>query len=58
MDKLNTYIIEITETLQKQITVETKSEDNAIQEVHKMYNENKIVLDYDNLVSLSIVSDK
>lgn len=54
MDKLNTYTIEITETLQKQIGVEAENQEDALQQVHEMYEEEKIILDAECLTSLKI----
>lgn len=45
------YIVEITETLQKQIEIEAKSESEAIKIAEQMYRKQQIVLDADHHTS-------
>ena len=53
MDKLKTYTIEITETLQQQIPVKAENLDVALQKVKEDYYDEKIWLDENNLVDLN-----
>ena len=48
---MNKYIIEITETLQKQIEVEANSKDDALRLVKSKYKNEEIILDSENYVS-------
>lgn len=45
------YIVEITETLQKQIEIDAKSESEAIKIAEQMYRKQQIVLDADHHTS-------
>jgi len=56
MNKLNTYKIEITETLQKQIEVEAESAEEAVLCVEAMYNNEDVVLDSSNIIDTEIHS--
>lgn len=47
------YTIEITETLQKQVTVEAISKENALKLVKSLYCDCDIVLDENNLIDTS-----
>ena len=48
------FIIEITETLQKQVEVEAESYLDAIDKVDEMYNNQEIVLDHTNYIDHEI----
>jgi hypothetical protein len=56
---MDTYMVEITETLQKQVTVEANSPDEAVELVEKSYRNSDNILDADNFVGVDfkIVSD-
>ncbi len=47
---MKTFIIEITETLQKQIQVDADSEEDAIYKIKNQYNQTNIVLDESNYI--------
>lgn len=47
------YTIYVTETLRREVNVEASSYADAIDEVARMYNNEEIVLDYDDLVDIS-----
>lgn len=47
---MKTFIIEITETLQKQIQVDADSEEDAIYKIKNQYNQSIIVLDESNYI--------
>ena len=51
---LQNYTIEITETLQKQVTVQATSKEAALAKVEQMYQEETIVLVAEDLFSQSI----
>lgn len=44
------YTIEITETLQKQVSVEANSYEEAERKVKEQYRNNEIILDSDNYI--------
>ena len=44
------FVVEITETLQRQVEVEASDEKEALNKVMDMYNEEEIVLDYVDFV--------
>ncbi len=44
------FVVEITETLQRQVEVEASDEKEALNKVMEMYNEEEIVLDYVDFV--------
>ena len=48
------FNIEITETLQRQIEVSAKDQDEAIDKVRKMYNDGEIVLDSEDFMDFDI----
>ncbi|MCD7808701.1 MAG: DpnD/PcfM family protein [Erysipelotrichaceae bacterium] len=50
------FIVEITETLQKQIIVEAKNNDEAVKEVEEKYHSEEIILDEDNVTNVDIVA--
>ncbi len=50
------YIVEITETLQKQIIVEAKNKDEAVKKVEEKYHNEEIILDEDNVTDVDIVA--
>ncbi|MCD7950547.1 MAG: DpnD/PcfM family protein [Erysipelotrichaceae bacterium] len=50
------YIVEITETLQKQIIVEAKNKEEAVKEVEEKYHSEEIILDEDNVTDVDIVA--
>ena len=50
---LQNYTIEITETLQKQVTVQATSKEAALAKVEQMYQEETIVLVAEDLFSQS-----
>lgn len=47
---MKNYTIEITETLQKQVTVKANSREEAIQKVRKKYFDCDIILDSNNYI--------
>jgi hypothetical protein len=47
---MKTYIIEITETLQRQVQVEADSEEDAISKIKNQYFQANIVLDESNYI--------
>lgn len=47
---MKTFIIEITETLQKQVEVEADSEVDAISRIRNQYYQTNIVLDESNYI--------
>lgn len=47
------YKIEITETLQKIIEIESDNEEDALHKVMRMYKNEEVILDYDNFVDVS-----
>lgn len=49
---MNQYIIEITETLQRQVSVEADSYEEAVKKVRKEYDEEEIVLNYLDIVDV------
>lgn len=57
---VNKYIIEITETLQKQIPIEAQSMEDALRLVKSLYRDCDIMLNEDNLIDVSfkIVKEK
>jgi hypothetical protein len=50
---MKTFIIEITETLQKQIQVEAESEEDAISKIRNQYQKEDIILDESDYVNTS-----
>lgn len=50
--KMKIYKIEITETLQKIIEIESDNEEDALHKVMKMYKNEEVILDYDNFVDV------
>lgn len=52
----NKYVVEITETLQRQITVFTESEERALDIIQKKYNNCDIVLDCSDFIDCEIYS--
>ena len=48
------YTIEITETLQKQVTVQAASKEDALAQVEQMYQDEIIVLTAEDLFSQTI----
>lgn len=51
------FEVEITETLQKTVTVEADSKDEALQMVEDMWKASDIILDADNFVGVEYTSD-
>lgn len=49
-----TYKVEITETLQKVIKVEARNENEAIRLITEQYQNEEIVLDYNNFIDYDI----
>lgn len=47
---MKNYTIEITETLQKQVTVKANSREEAIQKVKEQYYDCSIILDLNNYI--------
>ncbi len=45
------FNVEITETLQKKISIQANSEEEALSIIKKKYDEEKIVLDDSNLIT-------
>lgn len=54
MDKLMTYKIEITETLQRVVEIKAENQGDALQQVYEDYGEGKIILDAQDIVGLDI----
>ena len=48
---MNKYIIEITETLQKQIEIEANSKEDALKLAKNKYRNEEIILDSENYVT-------
>lgn len=48
------YIVEITETLQKQIEIEAANKYDALKKVKTQYNNEDIILNAENLTDLNI----
>ena len=57
---MNKYKIEITENLAKIIEVNANTEEEALEIVKKMYEDEKIVLDYSNFIDneIQLLSDE
>tara|TARA_Y100000389_G_scaffold137432_1_gene134996 strand:+ start:2494 stop:2667 length:174 start_codon:yes stop_codon:yes gene_type:complete len=51
---MKNFNIEITETLQRQIEVSAKDQDDAIDQVRKMYSNEEIVLDSEDFMDFDI----
>ena len=51
---MSKYTIEITETLQRTISIEAESEEMALEKVRTMYETEEIVLDSDDFVGTVI----
>ena len=51
---MNKYSIEIEEVLQRNVKVEAETEEEAIKKVKEMYNNEEIILDYNDLESIKI----
>lgn len=51
---MNEYLVEITETLQKQISVEANSKSEAMGKVSQMYRNEEIVLGVESFVGTDI----
>ena len=51
---MKTFNIEITETLQKQIEVSAKDQDDAIDQIRKMYSDGEIVIDSEDFMDFDI----
>lgn len=52
---LKTYTIEITEILQRIIEIEAASSDDAIAEIRKQYENEKIILDSSDCIETDII---
>lgn len=52
MDKLNTYLVTIEETLSKDIKVQAKSYDEALWEARGLYDQEKVVLTTDDFMDV------
>lgn len=48
------YKVEITETLQKVVEVEAENKEEAIDKVTDMYNNEKVVLNWENCIDTDI----
>ena len=55
MDKLNTYQIEITETLKRVIPTKANSYEEALKKVREQYYAEKIVLTAEDFYDMNIV---
>ena len=55
---MNKYSIEIEEVLQRNVKVEAETEEEAIKKVKEMYENEKIILDYNDLESIKIKNQK
>lgn len=53
MDKLNTYTIDITETLKKSVEVQATDYYYALDLVEEMYNDGKIILTADDFENVN-----
>ena len=53
---MKTYKIEITETLQKTIEIEADNEKDALHKVIRTYENEEVILDYNNIVDVSFKS--
>lgn len=51
------YYVSVTETLNKIVSVDAKSEKDALEQVQKAYNDSVIVLDSNNFVNEEIELD-
>ena len=51
---MNKYKFNIEEILNKEVTVEAKSFEEAMKIINKLYREEEIVLDYDDFVGYTI----
>ena len=52
---METFKIEIQELLSRTIDIQAQNIEEAIEKVNKMYNSEKIVLDYDDLTKREII---
>lgn len=52
--KIKRYKIEITETLQRVIEIESNSIDDAISEIHRQYKNEEIILDSSDYIDINI----
>ncbi len=50
------YIVEITETLQRQIIVEARNEEEAVKLIEDAYNNEEIILDENNFADVDITA--
>ncbi|MDU4326466.1 MAG: DpnD/PcfM family protein, partial [Clostridium celatum] len=53
-DNMNKYKFNIEEILNKEVTVEAKSFEEAMKIINKLYRNEEIVLDYDDFVGYTI----
>lgn len=51
---MNKYSIEIEEILQRNVKVEAETEEEAIKKVKEMYNNEEIILDYNDFKSIKV----
>lgn len=54
MNKLNKYIVTVTETLQREIIVEANNEEEAREIIKSKYEEYNIILDSEDFCSVSL----
>lgn len=54
MDKLNTYIVTIEETLSQDIKIKAKSYDEALWKARELYDQEKIVLTADDFMDVEL----
>lgn len=54
---MNEYKIKVTEVLERVVTVDANTADDAVEQVEQQYNNEDIVLDYNDHVSTDIVPE-
>ena len=54
VNEKKTYKVEITETLQRVIEVEAKSEEEALETIEEQYRDEEIVLDYGDFMGYDV----
>ena len=50
---MKNYVVEVTETLQRQVSVDATSYEEAVKKVRKEYDEEEIVLNYLDIVDVN-----
>lgn len=54
MDKLNTYLVTIEETLSHDVKVQAKSYDEALWKIRELYDQEEIVLTADDFMDVEL----